>query len=84
MQQLFSPQYQWLWTIALGAALFYPVRQLIWAMSVRREERKLGQPTDEGRRQALRRRAAVTSFLVCFVFSIAYVHVMFRSFFASP
>lgn len=83
MQHLFSPQYQWLWTLVLGAALFFPVRQLIWAMSVRREERKLGTQTDDERRQALRRRAAFTSFLLCFVFSIAYVHVMFRSFFGS-
>ncbi len=84
MQDLFSPQYQWLWTLVLFVALFYPVRQLIWAMSVRREERKLGKPTDEERRRALKRRAALTSGLLCFVFSIAYVHVMFRSMFSSP
>lgn len=79
MQQFFTPQYQWLWTLALGVALFFPVRQLIWALSVRREERRLGKPTDDERRRALKRRAAFTSFLLCFVFSIAYVHVMFRS-----
>lgn len=84
MQHLFSPQYQWLWTVVLGAALFFPVRQLIWALSVRREERKLGTPTDENRRHVLKRRAAFTSFMLCFIFSIAYVHVMFRSFFPSP
>ncbi len=84
MQQLFSPEYQWLWTVALGAALFFPVRQFIWAMSVRRAERKLGQPTDEDRRRALKRRAAFTSFLLCFVFSIVYVHVMFKTFIVSP
>ena len=69
--------------VVLGAALFFPVRQLIWALSVRREERKLGKPADDDRRRALKRRAAFTSFLLCFVFSIAYVHVMFRSFFPS-
>lgn len=84
MQQLFSPQYQWFWTLVLGVLLFFPVRQLIWAMSVRREERKLARPTDEDRRRALKRRATVTSVLLCFVFSVAYVHVMFRSFVASP
>jgi len=84
MQQLFSPQYQWLWTLVLGAALFYPVRQLIWALSVRREERKVGKPTDAERRKALKRRAAFTSFLLCFIFSVAYVHVTFRSFFPNP
>jgi hypothetical protein len=84
MQQVFSPQYQWLWTLALGAALFFPVRQLIWALAVRREERKLGAPTDSERRAALKRRAAFTAFLLCFVFSVAYVHVMFKNFFAAP
>lgn len=84
MQQLFSPQYQWLWTLVLGAALFFPVRQLIWALSVRREERRLGKPTDGERRAALKRRAAFTSFLLCFIFAIAYVHVMFRNFFGNP
>jgi hypothetical protein len=84
MQQLFSPQYQWLWTLVLGVALFFPVRQLIWAMSVRREERKTGRPTDEDRRRALKRRAAFTAFLVCFVFSVAYVHVMFKNFIVGP
>ena len=81
MQQIFSPEYQWLWTLALGAALFYPVRQFIWVMSVRREERKLGQDTDEARRVALKRRSTVTSLLLCFVFSILYVQVMFKSLF---
>ena len=84
MQQFFTPQYQWLWMLALGVALFFPVRQLIWTLSVRREERKLGKPTDDERRQALKRRAAFTSFLLCFVFSVAYVHAMFRSSSGSP
>lgn len=84
MQQLFSPQFQWLWTLVLGAALFLPVRQLIWALSVRREERKLGKPTDEDRRRALKRRASFTAFLLCFIFAVAYVHVMFSNFFANP
>ena len=84
MQEFFSPQYQWLWTLVLCAALFYPVRQLIWAMAVRREERKLGKPTDDERRRVLKRRAAFTSVLLCFIFSVAYVHVTFRSVFSSP
>lgn len=83
MRQIFSPEYQWLWTIVLGAALFYPVRQFVWVMSVRREERKLGQDTDEARRVALKRRSTVTSVLLCFVFSILYVQVMFRSLFGN-
>lgn len=79
MDALFSPQYQWLWTIALGVAMFFPVRQLIWVLSVRREEGKTGQPTEEAARTALKRRAGVTAALLCFVFSVLYVQVMFKS-----
>ena len=79
MEELFSSQYQWLWTLVLGLALFFPVRQLIWTMSVRREERKLGEPTDESRRHALKRRATITSVLLCFVFSVIYMQAAFRS-----
>lgn len=79
MEELFTPRYQWLWTALLGVALFFPVRQLVWTLSVRREERKLGQPTDETRRRSLKRRATITSVLLCFVFSVAYIQVTFRS-----
>jgi len=78
MQELFTVQYQWLWTIALGAALFYPVRQLIWAMSVRRLQRKDGGAVDEAQRQSLKNRAGVTSALLCFIFSVAYVNYLFH------
>lgn len=79
MDELLSPQYQWLWTVLLGLALFFPVRQLIWTLSVRREERKLGQPTDETRRRALKRRANITSVMLCFVFSVIYMQATFSS-----
>lgn len=84
MEELFSSQYQWLWTLLLGLALFFPVRQLIWTLSVRREERKLGEPTDESRRHVLKRRATVTSALLCFVFAIIYMQATFRSLGGSP
>jgi hypothetical protein len=84
MEDLFTPRYQWLWTAILGLALFLPVRQLIWVMSVRREERKTGNTPDEARRSALKRRASVTSGLLCLVFSVAYVDVMFGGIYGSP
>ena len=79
MNQLFSPEYAWLWTAVLGLALFLPVRRLIWIMAVRREERKTGEAVGGDRQTALRRRAAVTSALLCFVFSVLYVQVMFSN-----
>ena len=79
MEELFTPRYQWLWTGILGLFLFFPIRQLIWVLSVRREERKTGTPPDEARRSALKFRAAVTSALLCLVVSVLYVDVMFGS-----
>jgi hypothetical protein len=60
----------------LAIALFYPVRQLIWTLSVRREERNTGAPPDEIRRSALKRRAGATAALLCFVFALLYQNVM--------
>lgn len=77
MEELFTPRYQWLWTAILALLLFFPIRQLIWVLSVRREERKTGTTPDEKRRSALKLRAAVTSALLCLIFSVLYVDVMF-------
>jgi hypothetical protein len=77
MSGLFSPQYQWLWTAALAAVLFLPIRRLIWVISVRRTEQKLGHETGEQDRRRLKSRAAVTAALLSLVFSALYVHVLF-------
>lgn len=75
MTALNSPDYFWLWALLLAAALFYPVRQLIWIVQVRRAERD-GNP-DEERRGALKRRATITSVLLCAVFSFLYTAHLF-------
>jgi hypothetical protein len=75
--KLFEPEWQWLWMALLALALFFPVRKLIWVASVRREERRQGQVTDEARRHALRRRAAVTAGLLSVIFAVIYVHYLF-------
>ncbi len=77
METVISPEYRWLWSAALGVALFYPVRQLIWVMAVRRQQRLQGQLPDEAARQALKRRATVTSALLCLVFAAVYGGVVF-------
>ena len=63
--------------IALGAALFLPVRQLIWVLYVRRAERD-GSETSDEERLALRKRAGMTAVLLCFVFSYFYMNHLFR------
>ncbi|HER25520.1 MAG TPA: hypothetical protein ENI69_00260 [Rhodospirillales bacterium] len=77
MRAIFTAEYQWLWTLALALGLFLPVRRMIWIMSVRRFEAKKG-PSDEARRAGLKRRATVTSALLCLVFSVIYAGYMFR------
>ena len=77
MAEFFSAQYIVLWMLLLAALLFLPVRQLIWVLTVRRAERRLGGPTDEGERLRLKRRAGVTAALLCLVFSALYVMSLF-------
>ncbi len=77
MQAIFTAEYQWLWTLALALGLFLPVRRMIWVLSVRRFEAKKG-PADEPLRAGLKRRATITSALLCLVFSVVYVSYMFQ------
>lgn len=79
MQALFTPQYHWLWTIVLMIALFFPVRRLIWVLTVRRAIAKGGEEAvDEAEQARLLRRAGVTSVLLCFLFSLGYVSTIFK------
>ena len=71
MAVLFTTDYVWLWTLAMALALFFPVRQLIWILQVRRAERD--QAIDDARRNTLKRRAEFTSALLSFVFSYFYM-----------
>lgn len=75
MEALNSPDAMWFWIVVLAAALFYPVRQMIWVVQVRRAERDGNQ--DEARRAAFKKRANVTSVLLCMVFSVLYTAHLF-------
>tara|TARA_B100000315_G_scaffold23961_1_gene20714 strand:- start:1409 stop:1654 length:246 start_codon:yes stop_codon:yes gene_type:complete len=77
VEALLSPEYKWLWSVALGVALFFPVRQVIWVMSVRRAQRREGELPDEKVRDSMKGRAGVTAGLLCLVFAAVYVGVMF-------
>ncbi len=72
-----TAQYDWLWTLVLAGALFFPVRQLMWVLYVRRAERDGNE--DQPRRAMLKRRAGYTAVLLCFVFSYFYVSSLFRT-----
>ena len=77
MESLFTSDYLYLWVAVLAAALFIPVRQLIWVMSVRRQQRKTGEFPPEEVRRSLKSRASVTSGLLCLVFAATYGGVVF-------
>ena len=76
MEALFTKDYMLLWMAALALALFFPVRQLIWVLFVRRASKE-GE-VDEAERQRLKRRAGFTSALLCFVFAFLYTHQLFQ------
>lgn len=75
MEALFTRDYMLLWALVLGVALFYPVRQLIWVLYMRRAHR-LSEPNEaEGLR--LKKRATVTAILLCLVFALLYTSHLF-------
>ena len=76
MAELFTAKYMLLWLAVLAIALFFPVRQIIWVISVRRAERDGNQ--DEERRRSLKRRAGMTAALLVFVFSYFYTQTLFN------
>jgi hypothetical protein len=78
MEMLFASESRYLWGALLMAALFFPVRQLIWVLTVRRAVRKGGEAKVGAAEQArLKKRAGMTSALLCFLFALAYVNVLF-------
>ncbi len=66
-----------IWIILLSTALFFPVRQLIWVLYVRKKQ-KSQQTVSEEERKVLKKRATLTSILLCIVFSYIYVNQVFN------
>ena len=66
-----------IWVVLLSAALFFPVRQLIWVLYVRKKQ-KSQQTVSEEERKVLKKRATLTSILLCIVFSYLYVTQVFN------
>jgi len=65
-----------LWTILLSVVLFFPIRQLIWVLYVRRKQKKQKLVSEE-ERKILKKRATFTSILLSIVFSYIYVTQVF-------
>ena len=66
-----------IWVIVLSAALFFPVRQLIWILYVRKKQ-KSEQSVSDDEKKNLKKRATFTSILLCIVFSYLYVTQVFN------
>ena len=76
MAELFTQQYWPMWTVALALALFWPVRRLVWVLYMRRAQHHDG--GGEAEQVRLKKRAGVTSILICLVFAYLYVNYLFR------
>ena len=66
-----------IWVIVLSTALFFPVRQLIWVLYVRKKQKSQKTVSDD-EKKILKKRATFTSFLLCVVFSYVYVNQVFN------
>ena len=66
-----------IWVIVLTMALFFPVRQMIWVLYVRKKQKSQTTVSDEEKKQ-LKKRATFTSILLCVVFSYLYVTQVFN------
>jgi len=64
-----------MWTLVLGAALFFPVRQLIWVLHVRKKQKKQ-KLVSEKEINILKKKATFTSIFLSLVFSYIYVNQM--------
>ncbi len=66
-----------IWVFVLTTALFFPVRQMIWVLYVRKKQKSQKTVSDD-EKSNLKKRATFTSFLLCVVFSYLYVSQVFN------
>ncbi len=64
--------YYWLSVVVLAGLLFWPVAKLVWVLSVRRLQRKLGQPLTAQELQGQLNRARFIAIILCVVFSALF------------
>ena len=66
-----------IWVAVLSIALFFPVRQMIWILYVRKKQKSQKLVSDD-EKKILKKRATFTSVLLCIVFSYLYVTQVFN------
>ena len=67
-----------IWILYLSVALFFPVKQLIWVLYVRKKQ-KIQKNVSEEEIKKEKKRATFTSILLSVVFSYLYVVQVFNS-----
>ncbi len=65
------------WVLLLSFVLFFPIRQLIWILYVRKKQ-KMEKNVSEDEKKILKKRATFTAILLCVVFSYIYVKQVFN------
>ena len=66
-----------IWIIFLSTALFFPVRQVIWVLYIRKKQKEQKTVSNDEKKN-LKKRATFTSALLCIVFSYIYVNQVFN------
>ena len=66
-----------MWIILLSSVLFYPIRQLIWVLYVRKKQ-KIQNIVSKEEKKILKKRANFTSLFLSIVFSYVYVTQVFN------
>ena len=66
-----------IWAVLLSIVLFFPVRQLIWVLYVRKKQ-KIQKSISDQEKRSLKKRASITAVLLCIVFSYVYVKQVFN------
>ena len=64
----------WFWgsVAVLAGMLFFPASKMIWVLSVRRMQKKLGRELSADEMAGQRRRARFLAFFLCIVFSFLF------------
>ena len=80
IESVFAPEARWLWTGAMTVALFFPIRKLIWVLTVRRSIKYSGKKNmDNDKNCRLFKRASFTAGILSFLFSFFYIFKIFTS-----
>ena len=66
-----------IWVTLLSVVLFFPVRQLIWVLYVRKKQ-KMQQLVSEEEKIILKKKATLPSVVLCIFFSYLYVNKIFN------